>query len=136
MAHITCIGPHAQRFVTRHTQARVAAVFARSLHLEASNDFLCIGDASIGRGPLNAVVERREWARLGTVMPALGTRLTSVATGIRPPESSIRQPLSHGGPPRWPPAIELGHLASALDRLKRSLANAPGGWPRERHWRS
>ena len=45
---------HAERFVERHASAVLAAVFARSLHLEADGDFLCIGDASIGKGPLNA----------------------------------------------------------------------------------
>jgi hypothetical protein len=66
-------GPHAQRFATRHCVGRIAAVFERSLHLEAYGDFLCLGDASIGRGPLNAIVSTEAWAGLGRAVPPVGS---------------------------------------------------------------
>ena len=36
-------GPQARRFATRHCVGRIAAVFERSLHIEANGDFLCLG---------------------------------------------------------------------------------------------
>lgn len=58
------IGRHAARFLTRYSRAQVAAVFERSLHLEASGDFLCVGGPGIGNGPLNAIVEAPACAEL------------------------------------------------------------------------
>ncbi|WP_342361116.1 DUF2877 domain-containing protein [Terrarubrum flagellatum] len=51
------LGPFARRFLETHQAARVSAMFARSLHLEADQDALCIVDASLGDGALNAVLE-------------------------------------------------------------------------------
>ena len=68
-AEVACWGSHAERFVERHTSAVLVAVFARSLHLEADGDFLCIGDASIGKGPLNATVDAAGWARVARKLP-------------------------------------------------------------------
>lgn len=65
-------GAHAHSFAQRHATARVAAVFARSLHIEADGDFLCLGDPSIGRGPLNAIVSCGPWAKLGGALPPVG----------------------------------------------------------------
>src|SRR5258706_2115531 len=52
----------------------VCAVFHRSFYLQFSGKrYACVGDASIGRGPLNALVDDFR-------MPALGEKLR-VATG-------------------------------------------------------
>jgi hypothetical protein len=37
-------------------EGRVCAVFRRSFYLRVENKYACIGDASLGRGPLNALV--------------------------------------------------------------------------------
>jgi hypothetical protein len=72
---ISILGPHAQRFVERHASARVVAMFSRSLHLEADGDFICIGDPSIGRGPLNAELDHTGWMQLAAAVPPIGTRV-------------------------------------------------------------
>jgi Protein of unknown function (DUF2877) len=73
MTSISTWGRHAQRFVERHAVACVAAVFPRSCNLEARGDFLCIGDESIGRGPLNALLAGAAWTRLSESLPPVGT---------------------------------------------------------------
>jgi hypothetical protein len=65
-------GPHARSLARRHTTARIAAVFSRSLHLQANGAFLCLGDQSIGPGPLNAILSCGAWASLGGAAPPLG----------------------------------------------------------------
>src|SRR6185436_16547868 len=45
----------AQEFCARVPQARVEAVFARSLYLRSGNQFLCIGQPDIGNGPLTLI---------------------------------------------------------------------------------
>src|SRR2546423_10000045 len=72
-AEVACWGPHAARFVERHASAVLAAMFARSLHLEADGDFLCIGDARTGKGPLNPTVDAAGWARGPRKMPPPGS---------------------------------------------------------------
>jgi hypothetical protein len=78
---ISIWGPYAQRFVERHASARVVAAFSRSLHLESDGDFICIGDPSIGRGPLNAELGHAGWMRLAAALPPLGTSV-SIAQGV------------------------------------------------------
>lgn len=51
----------------------VRAVFQRSCYVESAGDstgmgLACVGDASIGRGPLNAIVERFHMPRLNEVL--------------------------------------------------------------------
>jgi hypothetical protein len=101
-------GPHAQRFVARHVAARVAAVFPRSLYLESEGDFLCIGDEGIGRGPLNAIVSRAEWAALSQSLPTVGAA-ARIAHGViqidaRAFDATRAEPWH---PAAWPSAV--GH---------------------------
>ncbi|MBN9064748.1 MAG: hypothetical protein BGP06_13170 [Rhizobiales bacterium 65-9] len=56
IVRIARVGPFARRFLEQHASARVSAVFARSLHLEAGDDALCVVDATLGNGALNAVL--------------------------------------------------------------------------------
>jgi Protein of unknown function (DUF2877) len=50
-------------------EGRVCAVFKRSFYLRAGDRYACVGDASIGRGPLNAIVA-------DFAPPALGDTIT------------------------------------------------------------
>lgn len=50
------IGARAARLLSRHSDWTVAATFDRSFYLRSGDAFVCIGDASIGDGPLNAVL--------------------------------------------------------------------------------
>jgi len=62
-------GRIARRIVTEHSAGIVCAVFRRSCYLEfAGRRTICLGDAALGRGPLNASIERFEAPRLGEAL--------------------------------------------------------------------
>jgi hypothetical protein len=120
-------GPHAQRFATRHAVARVTAVFDRSLHLEANGDFLCLGDASIGRGPLNAIVSTEAWAQLGRAVPPVGSTLLVDRHSVRVGAAAID---SAGAmlwrPAPWPNPANRERVAQAVAQLTHlCVARAP-----------
>ena len=119
MTSISIWGAHAERFVERHAVARVAAVFSRSLHFEADGDFICIGDPSIGRGPLNAVLDRADWMRLAATLPPIGAS-TSIAHGaIR--IGGVALDTTHAErwrPAPWPSAPRRKGALQALQRLQ------------------
>src|SRR3954471_3885836 len=55
----------------------VCAVFQRSFYLQVSGKhYACVGDASLGRGPLNALVDELR-------MPALGERIRVATANCR-----------------------------------------------------
>jgi hypothetical protein len=122
MHHVTSIstwGPHAQRFVERHAAAGVAAVFPRSCYLEAHGDFLCVGDESIGQGPLNALLAGAAWTSLSESPPPVGTsarihrgmlHIGSVAL-----DATRAEPWR---PASWPSARRPESIAWALRRLE------------------
>jgi hypothetical protein len=120
-------GPHAQSFAQRRAGVRIAAVFARSLHLEADGDFLCLGDPSIGRGPLNAVVSPGSWARLGAAIPAAGGSARIDRGSIRIGAAAIdasAATLWRPGP--LPGATSRDRVADAVGQLAHlSSARAP-----------
>ena len=119
MTSISIWGSHAQRFVEGHASARVAAVFSRSLHLESEGDFACIGDPSIGRGPLNAVLDLAGWAQLTTPPPPPGKR-ASIAQGvIRIGTIALHTTgAERWHPTAWPSAARRKGDLQALQRLQ------------------
>ena len=129
-AAIACWGSHAERFVARHTSAALVAIFARSLHLEADGDFICIGDASIGNGPLNATVDTANWAGIACALPAVGSTARIETGTIRIGDAIFNAAsASTWRPPSWPPVVKLKPVAVALDNLTRhgcSLVPADG----------
>jgi hypothetical protein len=54
---ITCWGSVARELITAGGAGRIAAVFARSFYLESARGMACIGDRSLGLGPLNAICD-------------------------------------------------------------------------------
>jgi Protein of unknown function (DUF2877) len=118
-------GPHAQRFATRHAVARVTAVFNRSLHLEANGDFLCLGDANIGRGPLNAIVPTEAWEQLGRAVPPVGStvlvdRRSFGAATIDSAGAALWRPAP------WPNPANRERVAQAVAQLTHlCVARAP-----------
>lgn len=52
-----------------HGEGEVRAVFRRSCYVRFGNRYICIGDASLGRGPLNALVDNFQ-------APAIGERVS------------------------------------------------------------
>ncbi len=69
------IGDRAIRVLQQHGEWRVEAVFERSLYLRSGPEFICIGDASICDGPLNAILVRGQLA--GTVGEAARVHLSA-----------------------------------------------------------
>jgi hypothetical protein len=126
---IAVCGPHAQRFTARHGSARLAAVYTRSLHLQADGDFLCIGEAGIGNGPLNAVLQPGDWGRLEKGLPAAGSS-TSIAQGsIRIGRALVRTATARtwrAAP--WPRPAENALIATLeqLERIAQHRAPADG----------
>ena len=53
---IASIGARAARLLDQHPTWTVEAVFDRSFYIRSADEFICVGEASIGDGPLNAVL--------------------------------------------------------------------------------
>ena len=112
-------GPHAERFVRRHSSAVLVAVFSRSLYLQAGSDFLCIGDTSIGKGPLNATVDFVDWARIAKRLPSSGAKVPINATMVEIGRAMLDTArASTWRPPRWPRIVRIERLAEALRKLE------------------
>jgi Protein of unknown function (DUF2877) len=65
---IISIGARAARLLATHSDWVIAATFERSLYIRSGDAFVCIGDASIGDGPLNVLTptgEAKSDRRLG-----------------------------------------------------------------------
>jgi len=115
-------------------EGEVCAVFRRSFYLRfPGNRYACVGDATLGRGPLNVLVEDLQ-------MPALGERvslaLAQVQAWAPPPAPAVAVPdvgaLQHAARGRAPRegfgglVIDehnalSGHAQPALDAIERWL---------------
>ena len=79
-------------------EGEVVAVFRRSFYVRVGGRYACIGDPSLGRGPLNALVsDFRE--------PLMGQRVTVLLEGAR----------------LWEPAPFRGGARPHLDALRKAL---------------
>src|SRR5689334_83701 len=77
------------------SEGEVCAAFRRSFYLKTADGYACVGDASLGRGPLNALV--RDFR-----LPAIGARM-KVRTDAAVPWTPLVNP----------PAIDLANLKRA-----------------------
>ena len=111
-------GAHAQRFCECHASARVVAVFARSFHVKAGADFVCIGDFSIGRGPLNAIVDPAGWMGVAGNLGPVGAE-ARIGQGMIEcgRVSLVTAAASSWLPPPWPRNPEREALTVRLDDL-------------------
>jgi hypothetical protein len=117
-ANIRSWGSHAQRFAGRHATAIVAAIFPRCLHLHAGADLLCIGEASIGNGPLNAIADPHGWKCAAAKLPAAGSPVRMSAGTIAVADAVFCTAAAQDWhPPPWPRMAEAAALAIALERL-------------------
>ena len=113
---ISILGLHAQRFVERHASARVVAAFSRSLHLESDGDFICIGDPSIGRGPLNAELGHAGWMRLAAALPPIGTSVRIAKGAVRIGGLALDTTCAElWRPAAWPSAASGEEVLQALE---------------------
>jgi hypothetical protein len=88
--------------------------------LEADGDFICIGDASIGRGPLNAIVDLAGWAWAARHLPPVGAAV-QIGHGAMVCDrvTLITAATSSWLPPPWPGNVEREALTFALQDLAR-----------------
>src|SRR5215470_4085255 len=112
-------GAHAQRFCECYASARVVAVFARSFHVKAGADFVCIGDFSIGRGPLNAIVDLAGWMGMAGNLGPVGAE-ARIGQGMIEcgRVSLVTAAASSWLPPPWPRNPERETLTVRLDDLE------------------
>ncbi len=67
---VRCLGSVARDLLAASGRGRIAAVFKASFYLESAGELACLGNRSLGLGPLNAVTD----APLDSDWPALGLR--------------------------------------------------------------
>jgi hypothetical protein len=51
------IGSFAVREISQTVTGRIAAVFDRSVYVDLGNQWICVGDATVGNGPVNLLLE-------------------------------------------------------------------------------
>ncbi len=119
---IALTGPSAQAFLATHRAAVVSAVFARSFHIEAGADALCVVDPALGAGALNAVLAER-FADANAIFAGApcaidAARITIAGTvSIRFDDAQTWTP---------PPVVRATGWPAARDALLRAaLARAP-----------
>ena len=115
-------------------EADVCAVFRRSFYLRSGDKYACVGDASLGRGPLNALVRDFRAPLLGeTVLVSLDdARLwirPAPSGNARPNLAALRACLDGHVPAEGLGCLVLGvhnalsvHAQPALEALDRWLA--------------
>jgi hypothetical protein len=117
-ADIRSWGCHARRFARLHATAIVAAIFPRCLHLRADADLMCIGEASIGNGPLNAIADPHGWKRAAEKLPATGSAARLSGGAIEVADAVFGTAAARDWhPPPWPRMADAEALAMSLQRL-------------------
>jgi hypothetical protein len=117
-ADIRSWGRHARRFARRHATAIVTAIFPRCMHLLADADLLCIGEAGIGDGPLNALADPQGWKRAAEKLPRAGSEARLGRGAIEVADAVFSTEAARDWhPPPWPRMAEAGALAISLERL-------------------
>jgi uncharacterized protein DUF2877 len=118
----------AREFCRRHARAEVAAVFDRSLYLRAGDDFICLGEPSIGNGPLTLITD------FGSIDKVSDRALRSGQSAIISQREIViadvaRLLIDQSSPWRplpWPAARSRHDLAAVCRDLSRlALAKAP-----------
>lgn len=115
-ARVVECGQRAHRILQQRSTGIAVAVFRRSAYLEcAAQGLICIGDASLGRGPLNARLETFAPPRGGEVLS-----LTIEAAAIWTPSSRAGRPIRaalralRAAIAEQPPSEGLGGVAVGL----------------------
>jgi Protein of unknown function (DUF2877) len=115
-------GVLAREFCRQSTRAEVAAVFERSLYLRAEDMFICLGEPSIGNGPLTLIADFSS-SRLQRRQPASISE-QGIAIGDTARFSFDRcEPWQ---PPRWPHSLSPLQLIDVGQAIAgRMAAEAP-----------
>jgi Protein of unknown function (DUF2877) len=102
---VSCSGAIAARMLSGTRGGRVAAVSQHCFYLESGRDFACLGLASIGRGPLNVIIERSD--QLASLLRNIRTGAQFAVQG-HSIEVGCGHRIAFGGaaiwrPPEWLP---------------------------------
>ncbi len=115
----TSVGTEAHRALRLGAVGRVEAVFERSLYVSFQDGWVCIGELSIGRGPINIVVAPAAGARLA---PSLHSSAIVEESALRLGEFRLDtadavvwqpEPLPHS----WAPTLMEEGLRALLAAL-------------------
>lgn len=121
------VGVIAHRLISRKAFGVIAATFSRCVYVEVEDGYICLGDRSIGSGPLNILLAGKGSAPLH--FPALGARVrmddAQLWVGQRcfarssalPPAGSTQAAALLG----W----DLKRLSSGVTALAKILESAP-----------
>jgi uncharacterized protein DUF2877 len=121
-------GVLAHDFCRRHERAEVAAVFDRSLYLRAGDDFICLGEPSIGNGPLTLIAD------FGSIDKMSDRALRSGQSAIISQREIVIADVARlliddsapWRPPSWPAARSRREFAAVCRDLSRlAAAEAP-----------
>jgi hypothetical protein len=94
----------ARDFCRRHARAEVAAVFDRSLYLRAGDTFVCLGEPSIGNGPLTlSLYSSGRLSNLG-LQPGDPVAISHRGIAIADKASFTLDHCEPWYPPEWPAA--------------------------------
>ncbi len=109
-AAIVSIGARALRLFRAQSDWSVVAVFERSLYLRSGAAFVCVGESSIGDGPLSILTTHGAGRDLGTCPGTIVGMLRRAAQlDVMPAGVSIWHP------PPWPvapPPLDRGYIQS------------------------
>jgi len=120
-------GVLAQDICRRARHAEVAAVFERSFYLRTGDSFLCVGDASIGNGPLTLVadiggsIRCRDIGLRGGQRAAVSTRHIAIGDAIRFSLADCQT----WRPPGWPAPPIARLIDACMAYADRAAAEAP-----------
>jgi hypothetical protein len=122
-------GVLAREFCRHYTHAEVEAVFERSCYLRCGDIFLCVGEASIGHGPLTLTADAqaaRPWKGLG-LRPGQPASISNQAIAIGAEVQLTLDRCRLWCQPPWPaplPHLALSHVGNAIARRMRLEAPA------------
>jgi len=123
-------GRIAHRIVSERSEGTVSAVFRRSCYLKfAGRRTICLGDRALGRGPLNAQVERFEVPRLGKALALSldGATLWQPSTRWGPPQRAALDALRDAAVGRIPSdglgALVCGGSNALIEHARPALAS-------------
>lgn len=104
-------------------------MFERSLYVEATGAFLCLGAPAIGDGPINAMLSERDWLALAAVA-AVGEHVAFHAGGLRGRRWQIRSDRAEVWQPQsWPDVADAASLARAVSGVAACFST--GGLPND-----
>jgi Protein of unknown function (DUF2877) len=116
------LGVLARDFCRQHVRAEVAAVFERCIYLRRGDTFVCLGEPSIGNGPLTLIAD----FDLSGLQRGEPVSITQRCITIGDAARLTLDQCEPWRPPPWPPAMEYGRLIEVCKAIaERMVVEAP-----------